>query len=145
MNEQQKLEYRTRMAVADLFCANLERSGNHDRLLQSLGTDELPVIIPALGTTLASHIRNAAKRYIDAGEGHVLVPVCHGDSESGALTLTTLVVTKATQGFWSLDMDEVHGSATMDQIVETLDSSKKWDVAELDAQQRQQLQDMAAA
>ena len=41
-------------------------------------------------------------------------------------------------------MNELHDSVEMAQVVEALDSNKKWDVEELDPQQQQEFKDLAA-
>ncbi|MBK4142674.1 hypothetical protein GWO54_09130 [Corynebacterium macginleyi] len=54
MNEQYKRRYRARIAVAQLFRSVLNKDGERVRLMKSLGVETMPVIIPALGDTLAS-------------------------------------------------------------------------------------------
>ncbi|APT91658.1 hypothetical protein CPHO_00505 [Corynebacterium phocae] len=146
MNEKQKRNYRARMAVAQLFRSFLDQGGERARLLERLGVETLPVIIPALGSTLASHIREAATRHFEAGEEHVIVPVCLPGRSPNALKLSVLVVsTRAAKTFWQLDMNDLHDSVEMAQVVEALDASKKWDVEELDSRQQQELKDLAAS
>ena len=55
-----------------------------------------------------------------------------------------VVSTQDTKTFWQLDMNELHDSVEMAQVVETLDASKKWEIKDLDSQQ-QELKDLAAS
>lgn len=147
MNEQQKRHYRARMAVAQLFRSFLSEDGERARLMERLGVESMPVIIPALGDTLASNIREAASRHFEAGEEHVVVPVCLlPDHAPDGIKLCVLIVsTYDAKTFWQLDMNELHDSVEMAQVVEALDASKKWEVEELDSQQQQELKDLAAS
>ena len=146
MNDKQKRQYRARMVVAHLFRSFLNQNGERSRLMERLGVETLPVIIPALGYTLASDIRDAASRHFEAGEEHVVVPVVLPIHNAKGLKLSVLIVsTHDAKTFWQLDMNELHGSIKMAQVVEALDPSKKWDVEELDSEQQQELKDLAAS
>ena len=123
--EEQKRNFRSRMAVAQLFRSFLNQT-----------VETMPVIVPALGNTLASDIREAASRNFETGEEHVIVPVCLPAREPESVKLCVLVVlTHDAKTLWQLDMNELHDSIDMAQVVEALDSTKKWDVEELDLQQ----------
>ncbi len=146
MNEKQKRHYRARMAVAQLFRSFLNQDGERARLMERLGVETMPVIVPAFGDTLASNVREAASRHFDNGEEHVVVPVCLPVRESKSIKLCVLIVsTQDAKTFWQLDMNELHDSVDMAQVVEALDANKKWDVEELDSQQQQELKDLAAS
>lgn len=146
MNEQQKRHYRARMAVAQLFRSFLNEDGERARLMERLGVETMPVIVPALGDTLASNIREAAGRHFKAGAEHVVVPVCLPVHDPDGIKLCVLIVsTHDAKTFWQLDMNELHDSIEMVQVVEALDASKKWEVEELDSQQQQELKDLAAS
>ena len=54
--EEQKPNFRSRMAVAQLFRSFLNHTGERARLIERLGVETMPVIVPALGNTLASDI-----------------------------------------------------------------------------------------
>ena len=143
MNEKQKRHYRARMAVAQLFRSFLRQDGERAQLMERLGVEAMPVIVPALGNTLASNVREAAGRYFENGEEHVVVPVCFPVREPKGIKLCVLIVsTQDARTFWQLDMDELHDSIEMAQVVEALDANKKWDVEELDSQQQQELRDL---
>ena len=145
MREVQKRHYSARMAVAQLFRSFLDENGERARLMERLGVKTMPVIIPALGDTLASNIREAANRHFQSGEQHVVVPVCLPVRSSKTMKLFILVVsTQDTKTFWQLDMNELHDSGEMAQVVETLDARKKWEIKDLDSQQ-QELKDLAAS
>ncbi|GAA1471180.1 hypothetical protein GCM10009604_04680 [Corynebacterium aurimucosum] len=144
MNAKQKQHYRARMAVAQLFRSFLDQGGERGRLMEHLGVETMPVIVPALGDTLACDIREAANRQFKAGAEHVVIPVCMPVNEPKGLHLCILInSTHDAQTFWKLDMNEIHGSVEMAQVVEALDPSKKWDTAELDSKQQQELKDLA--
>lgn len=146
MNEQQKRHYRARMAVAQLFRSFLNEDGERARLMERLGVETMPVIVPAFGDTLASNIRETASRHFEAGAEHVVVPVCLPVRDPKGIKLCVLIVsTRDAKTFWQLDMNELHDSVEMAQIVEALDASKKWEVEELDSQQQQELKDLAAS
>ncbi len=146
MNEKQKRHYRARMAVAQLFRSFLNQDGERARLMERLGVETMPVIVPAFGDTLASNVREAASRHFDNGEEHVVVPVCLPVRESKGIKLCVLIVsTQDAKTFWQLDMNELHDSVDMAQVVEALDANKKWDVEELDSQQQQELKVLAAS
>ncbi|MCG7465727.1 hypothetical protein J8246_07715 [Corynebacterium tuberculostearicum] len=146
MNEHQKRQYRARMAVAELFRSFLNEDGQRARLMERLGVESMPVIIPALGDTLASNVRETASRHFEAGAEHVVVPVCLPVHDPDGIKLCVLIVsTNDAKTFWQLDMNELHDSVEMAQVVEALDSSKKWEVEELDSQQQQELKNLAAS
>lgn len=146
MNEQQKRHYRARMAVAQLFRSFLNEDGERARLMGRLGVETMPVIIPAFGDTLASNIRETASRHFEAGTEHVVVPVCLPVQDPDGIKLCVLVIsTHDAKTFWQLDMNELHDSVEMAQVVEALDASKKWEVEELDSQQQQELKNLAAS
>lgn len=146
MNEQQKRDYRARMAVAQLFRSILNEGGERARLMERLGVETMPVIVPAFGDTLASRIRETARRHFESGAEHVVVPVCLRVSDPKGIKLCVLIVsTREVKTFWQLDMNELHDSVVMAQVVEALDASKKWEVEELDSQQQQELMDLAAS
>lgn len=146
MNEKQKQNYRARMAVAQLFRSVLNQNGERANLMKRLGVDTMPIIVPALGSTLASNVREAASRHFESGEEHIIVPVCLPSHESESLKLSVLTIsTRNAKTFWQLDMNDLHDSVEMSQVVEALDSNKKWDVKELDSQQQQELKDLATA
>jgi hypothetical protein len=146
MNEKQKRHYRARMAVAQLFRSFLNQDGERARLMERLGVETMPVIVPAFGDTLASNVREAASRHFDNGEEHVVVPVCLPVRGSKGIKLCVLIVsTQDAKTFWQLDMNELHDSVDMAQVVEALDANKKWDVEELDSQQQQELKVLAAS
>ncbi|KAB3522778.1 hypothetical protein F8377_00985 [Corynebacterium zhongnanshanii] len=145
MNEQQKRHYRARMAVAQLFRSLLDEDGERDRLMKRLGVETMPVIVPAFGSTLASNIREAASRHFEAGAEQIVVPVCLPVHDPDGLKLCVLIIsTHDAKTFWQLDMNELHDSVDMAQVVEALDLSKKWEVEELDSQQQQELRDLVA-
>ena len=145
MNEKQKRHYRARMAVAQLFRSFLNQDGERARLMKRLGVETMPVIVPALGDTLSSNIREAASRHFEAGAEHVVVPVCLPVHNPNGIKLCVLIAsTHGAKTFWSLEMNELHDSVEMAQVVEALDSNKKWDVEELDPQQQQEFKDLAA-
>lgn len=145
MNEKQKRHYRARMAVAQLFRSFLNQDGERARLMKRLGVETMPVIVPALGDTLSSNIREAASRHFKAGAEHVVVPVCLPVHNPNGIKLCVLIAsTHDAKTFWSLEMNELHDSVEMAQVVEALDSNKKWDVEELDPQQQQEFKDLAA-
>ena len=145
MNEKQKRHYRARMAVAQLFRSFLNQDGERARLMKRLGVETMPVIVPALGDTLSSNIREAASRHFEAGAEHVVVPVCLPVHNPNGIKLCVLIAsTHDAKTFWSLEMNELHDSVEMEQVVEALDSNKKWDVEELDPQQQQEFKDLAA-
>lgn len=134
------------MAVAQLFRSFLNGDGERARLMERLGVETMPVIIPALGDTLASNIREAASRHFETGAEHVVVPVCLPVHAPDGIKLYVLIVsTHDAKTFWQLDMNELHDSVEMAQVVEALDASKKWEVEELDSQQQQELKDLAAS
>lgn len=144
MNDQEKRNYRARMAVAQIFRQILKQDGERARLMKSLDVETMPVIIPALGDTLVSNVREAAKRYLDAGEHKVVVPVCLFGKTSDVLTLSILSISdQDSKSFWSLNMSDLHNHTNMEQVVETLDPDKKWDIEELNPWQRQELKDLA--
>lgn len=144
MNEQRKRNYRARMAVAQLFRSFLNRNGERAHLMRRLDVETMPVIVPALGNTLASHIREAASRHFEAGAEHVVVPVGLPARDPDRIKLCVLIVsTHSTKTFWQLDMNELHDSVEMVQVVEALDASKKWEVEGLDSQQQEELKDLA--
>lgn len=146
MNEQQKRHYRARMAVAQLFRSFLNEDGERARLMGRLGVETMPVIIPAFGDTLASNIRKTASRHFEAGAEHVVVPVCLPVQDPDGIKLCVLIIsTHDAKTFWQLDMNELHDSVEMAQVVEALDASKKWEVEELDSQQQQELKNLAAS
>ncbi|MBN9643893.1 hypothetical protein ACFSSC_01160 [Corynebacterium mendelii] len=146
MNEQQKQHYRARMAVADLFRSVLNEGGERARLIERLGVETMPVIVPAMGDTLASNIRKAASRHFEMGAEHVVVPVCLPVHSPDGIKLCVLIVsTHDAKTFWQLDMNELHDCVEMAQVVEALDADKKWEVEELDSKHRQQLKDLAAS
>lgn len=146
MNEQQKRHYRARMAVAQLFRSFLNEDGERAHLMERLGVETMPVIVPASGDTLASTIREAASRHFEAGSEHVVVPVCLPVQEPDRIKLCVLIVsTHDAKTFWQLDMNELHDSVEMAQVVEALDASKKWEVEELDSRQQQELKEIAAS
>ena len=146
MNEQQKRRYRARMAVARLFRSFLDQDGERARLMERLGVETMPVIVPAFGDTLASHIRQAARRHCEAGAEHVIVPVCLPVHDPDGFKLWVLILsTQDAETFWQLDMNELHDSVDMAHVVEALDPSKKWEVADLDSQQQRELKDLAAS
>lgn len=146
MNEKQKQNYRARMAVAQLFRSVLNQNGERANLMKRLGVDTMPIIVPALGSTLASNVREAASRHFESGEEHIIVPVCLPSHESESFKLSVLTIsTRNAKTFWQLDMNDLHDSVEMAQVVEALDSNKKWDVKELDSQQQQELKDLATA
>lgn len=146
MNEKQKRHYRARMAVAQLFRSFLNQDGERARLMKRLGVETMPVIVPALGDTLSSKIREAASRHFEAGAEHVVVPVCLPAHNPDGIKLCVLIAsTHDAKTFWRLGMNELHDSVEMAQVVEALDPSKKWDVEELDSQQQQELKDLAAS
>lgn len=143
MNETQKQNYRARMAVAQLFRSVLNQNDERAKLMKRLGVDTMPIIVPALGRTLASNIREAASRHFESGEEHIIVPVCLPSHKSESLKLCVLTIsTGDAKTFWQLDMNDLHDSVEMAQVVEALDSNKKWDVKELDSQQQQELKDL---
>ena len=145
MNEKQKRHYRARMAVAQLFRSFLNQDGERARLMKRLGVETMPVIVPALGDTLSSNIREAASRHFEAGAEHVVVPVCLPVHNPNGIKLCVLIAsTHDAKTFWSLEMNELHDSVEMAQVVEALDSNKKLDVEELDPQQQQEFKDLAA-
>lgn len=134
--EEQKRNFRSHMAVAQLFRSFLNQTGERIRLMEWLGVETMPVIVPALGNTSASDIREAASRHFETGEEHVIVPICLPAREPESIKLCVLVVsTHDAKTLWQLDMNELHDSIDMAQVVEALDSTKKWDVEELDLQQ----------
>lgn len=134
------------MAVAQLFRSFLNEDGERARLMERLGVEIMPVIVPAFGHTLASNIREAAIRHFEAGAEHVVVPVCLPVHNPDGIKLCVLIVsTHDAKTFWQLDMNKVHDSVEMAQVVEALDSSKKWEVEELDSQQQQELKNLAAS
>lgn len=62
------------------------------------------------------------------------------------IKLCVLIVSaREVDTFWQLDMNELHDSVEMAQVVEALDASKKWEVEELDSQQQQELMELAAS
>ena len=144
MNEKQKRHYRSRMAVAQLFRSALDQGDERARFLERLDVKTMPVIVPALGDTLASNIREAARRHFEAGEEHIVVPVCL-PAPNGIKLSVIIVSTHDAKTFWQLDMNELHGNVEMAQVVEALDASKKWDVEALDSPQQQELKDLAAS
>ena len=73
--EEQKRNFRSHMAVAQLFRSFLNQTGERIRLMEWLGVETMPVIVPALGNTSASDIREAASRHFETGEEHVIVPI----------------------------------------------------------------------
>lgn len=144
MNESQKRHYRARMIVAQLFREILNQNGERARLMESLGVETMPVIIPALANTLAANIRDAANRHFEAGEQYVIVPVCLRAPGAHSLMLSVLTIsTHKANTFWQMDMNELHENVEMAQLVEALDSTRKWDISELDMQ-LQELEDLAA-
>lgn len=146
MNEKQKRDYRARMAVAQLFRSFLNQNGERANLMERLGVQTMPVIIPAFGDTLATHIREAASRHFKNGEEYVVVPVCLPVEEPKGIKLCVLTIsTQDPKTFWQLDMRELHDSVDMTQIVEALDSKKKWDLEEFGPHQQQELKDLAAS
>ena len=146
MNEKQKRQYRARMAVAQLFRLFLNHNGERSRLLERLGVDAMPVIIPALGDTLVSHVREAASRHFENGEDFVVVPVCLPVGESRDIKLCVLIIsTHESETFWHVDLRDLHDSVQMSQVIEALDPDKKWDVEELDSQWQRKLKDLAAS
>lgn len=146
MNGQQKRHYRARMAVAQLFRSFLNEGGERARLMERLGVETMPVIVPALGDTLAFHIRETARRHFESGAEHVVVPVSMPVRDPKDIKLCVLIVSaREVDTFWQLDMNELHDSVEMAQVVEALDASKKWEVEELDSQQQQELMELAAS
>lgn len=140
MNEKQKLNYRARMMVAQLFRSFLNKDGERARLMERLDVETMPVIVPALGHTLASNVREAASRHFESGEEHIVVPVCLPTRDREGIKLCVLIVsTHDAKTFWKLEMNELHDSVEMAQVVEALDADKKWDVEELDSQDKQAL------
>ncbi|MFI5505219.1 Uncharacterised protein [Corynebacterium kutscheri] len=138
------LEYRARVMVADLFRKTLEHDDRRAKLMEDLDVDKMPVIIPALGNTLASNIHRAACRYFEQGDEYVLVPVCLPAKDPGHVKLYTLIFSPhKANTFWQINASELHDSVTMDDVVTALDSSKKWDVREIDAEQLQEFKDLA--
>lgn len=127
MNEKQKRDYRARMAVAQLFRSFLNQNGERAKLLERLGVQTMPVIIPAFGDTLATHIREAASRHFKNGEEYVVVPVCLPVEEPKGIKLCVLTI--ASEDSKTLWQSNTH----MAQVVEALDSHKKWDIADLAA------------
>ncbi|MBK4149681.1 hypothetical protein GWO60_08275 [Corynebacterium macginleyi] len=146
MNEQHKRRYRARIAVAQLFRSVLNKDGERVRLMKSLGVETMPVIIPALGDTLASDIREASSRHFKTGAEHVVVPVCLPVHNPVGIKLCVLIVsTHDAKTFWQLDMNELHDSVEMAQVVEALDAAKKWEIEELDSEQQKEFKDLAAS
>ena len=129
MTDEQIHLYRMRMAVAEAFRSALREGNERSALLEKLRVAQMPVIIPALGDTLASTVRETAQYHLANGEEKVLVPVFLQEQS----LLSVLVVSKdTTDGFWPIDMDQLPDGVDMAQVVETLLPDKKWDIAELD-------------
>ena len=144
MNENQKRHYRARMIVAQLFREILNQDDTRARLMENLGVETMPGIIPALANTLAANIRDAANRHFEAGEEYVVVPVCLRAPGVDSLMLSVLTIsTHKAKTFWQLNMNELHNNVEMAQLVEALDSTRKWDISELDVQQ-EGFEDLAA-
>lgn len=142
MNDEQKHQHRARMAVAQLFRYFLNNNAERARLMGRLGVDLMPVIVPALGDTSASVVREVARRYFEKGEKHILVPVGLQGSGIKDIKLCVLVIsTHSAKTLWQLDMNELHDDLDMAQVVEALDAHKKWNVEELNFHQ-QELKDL---
>ncbi|MBK4140603.1 hypothetical protein GWO53_09130 [Corynebacterium macginleyi] len=99
------------MAVAQLFRSFLNEDGERARLMERLSVETMPVIVPALGDTLASYIREAASRHFEAGVEQVVGPVCLPAQDPGGIKLCVLIVSTCdARTFWQLDMNELHDS-----------------------------------
>lgn len=130
----QRQEYSLRMVIAEIFRASMRNPRERDRVFKRAGVETMPVIIPALENTLASHISRAAKRHLDAGEKTVLVPVGNIPTEGRPLSVTILALSnEELETFWQLDLDDMPPTTEMREVVEVLDPDKKWDLSELDA------------
>ncbi|MDO4631219.1 MAG: hypothetical protein Q4A82_02910 [Corynebacterium sp.] len=137
MNGKQKHHYRARMAVAQLFRTFLNQNGERARLLERLGVETMPVIVPVLGDTLASNLRETVKRYFENGAQKVIVPICLVGKDAKTAELSMLVISaQDSPGFWSLNMSKLHDHLDMEQVVQALGPDKKWDITELDSQQQ---------
>lgn len=146
MNDTHKRHYRARMAVAQLFRAFLNHDGERAGLMERLGVQTLPVIVPALGDTLASHVREAVERHCAKGDKYVIVPVCLPVQQPNAMKLCVLIASLEDNGsFWQVNLGDLPDSARMSYVVEALDSNKKWDVSELDFPEQQELKDLVSA
>ena len=103
----------------------------------------MPVIIPALDTSLAANIQHAAQRYFDAGEQKVVIPVCNDNKQNDTFELSVLVLSEQdAPGFWSLNNLESHEHATMAQLVEAVAPDKQWDFGTLNTDKRQEFQNL---
>lgn len=127
MNELAKLTYQKRMAVAESFRAILRRDDNRSRLLADLGISAMPVIIPSLGETGSSNIQDAARRYFNGGEQHVIVPVGCVDDTSSSFALNVLIVSAQDSANSRLIyMNDLEDHPEMGELVEVLPHTKKW-------------------
>lgn len=144
MDDRFKAHYKARVGAAMLFRSYLSAADNRVRLLADLGTDELPVIIPALGDTRAADIESAALKHFASGESMVLVPVGLVSSVDDEVELWLLrVSTQRRSSFWELDSNEIHSDATMAEVVQALDPGKKWEIEELDGELQQTFKQLA--
>ena len=128
MNDEQKKRYRDMMFIAQRFLTSLGRGRERARFLENLEVSALPAILPALNDTPTVHIREAAERHFASGEPKVIVPVGRADDQK----INVLILSQEdTQGFWSLNLDDLHEHARMGDIVEAIDTDKLWDIGKL--------------
>lgn len=137
MNDQQMRQYQARMAVAQAFCSFLNTGSERTRLLERLGVEAMPTIIPALGDTLASDIREAASRRFEEGAAHVVVPVSVQGQAN--MRLGVIVVSREAEQPWQLELEVLPDGVEMAQVVEALDSSRKREVETFNSLLQQEL------
>ena len=101
--EEQKRNFRSPHGCCTALPLFLNQTGERIRLMEWLGVETMPVIVPALGNTSASDIRGAASRHFETGEEHVIVPICLLLGSPRGIKLCVLVVSThdaKTLGNW---------------------------------------------
>lgn len=135
MNQNQVAHFRARMSIAQLFRSALNNGDERAKLMQRLGVDTMPVIVPALEDTRVLDIREAASRYLSKGDEHVIVPVGFLVKDKQEIHISVLTISKGhASNFWQLSMEDLHDQIDMGQVVAALDPDKRWDIGEIDDQ-----------